>query len=126
MNVAFASYIDSKKNRNSYFHRWSYGFWSYKKQKCVTKSPTKSELVALMDHIGFVDSFAELFLRFIVSENIENPNNLQIQYTHYFVSDEGRRNCSNETYMCSHEPSSRSDGKQQDQSGIHSYFEHAS
>jgi hypothetical protein len=34
-----------------------YGSW---KQKCVSKSPTEAELVALSDNIGFVELFAEL------------------------------------------------------------------
>jgi len=42
---------------------------SSKKQGCVTKSPTESELVALTDHIGLVELFEE-FITFLVNEKI--------------------------------------------------------
>jgi hypothetical protein len=43
-----------------------------RKQKCVSKSPTEAELVALSDNIGFVELFQE-FLSFVTNSNIEMP-----------------------------------------------------
>ncbi len=43
-----------------------------RKQKCVTKLPTESELVALTDNVGFAESFAEFFA-FIVNEEVQTP-----------------------------------------------------
>jgi hypothetical protein len=43
-----------------------------RKQACVTKSPTESELVALSDYIGFVELFQE-FISFLVSEELPRP-----------------------------------------------------
>ena len=42
------------------------------KQKCVTKSPTDSELVALSDNVSFIELFAE-FLAFILNRPIAPP-----------------------------------------------------
>ena len=47
-------------------------FAASRKQKCVTKSPTDSELVALSDNIAFVELFAE-FLSFIDNKPIVPP-----------------------------------------------------
>ncbi len=47
-------------------------FASSKKQSCVTKSPTKSELVALSDNLGLVELFEEL-ITFLVDEMVPNP-----------------------------------------------------
>ena len=47
-------------------------FAASRKQKCVTKSPTDSELVVLTDHIGFVELFAE-FLAFITNAKVQPP-----------------------------------------------------
>jgi hypothetical protein len=38
----------------------AYVFFGSKKQKCVSKSPTEAELVALSDNVGFVELFGEL------------------------------------------------------------------
>ena len=43
-----------------------------RKQKCVTKSPMESELVALTDYIGLVELFAE-FAAFITDSPVQIP-----------------------------------------------------
>jgi hypothetical protein len=45
---------------------------SSKKQKCVTKSPTEAELVALTDNIGLVELVHE-FLEFVTMKSISTP-----------------------------------------------------
>jgi hypothetical protein len=47
-------------------------FAASRKQKCVTKSPTESELVALTDNIGFIELFEEFF-SFIVNREEKMP-----------------------------------------------------
>jgi hypothetical protein len=42
-------------------------FFGSKKQKCVRKSPTEAELVALSDNVGFIELFAEL-VDFVINE----------------------------------------------------------
>ena len=41
-------------------------YFGSRKQKCVSKSPTEAELVALSDELGFVELFAE-FLSFVTN-----------------------------------------------------------
>jgi hypothetical protein len=43
-----------------------------KKQKCVSKSPTEAELVALSDNVGFIELFAEL-VAFVINEPVVTP-----------------------------------------------------
>jgi hypothetical protein len=47
-------------------------FISSKKQKCVAKSPTDAELIALSDNIDLLNLFGE-FLEFICNEEVEKP-----------------------------------------------------
>ncbi len=47
-------------------------YFRSKKQMCVSKSPTEAELVALSDHVGFVELFAEL-VDFILYESRSKP-----------------------------------------------------
>ena len=47
-------------------------YWVSRKQKCVTKSPTESKLVALTDYIGLVELFAE-FVAFITNSPVQVP-----------------------------------------------------
>jgi hypothetical protein len=47
-------------------------FFSSKKQKCVSKSPTEAELVALSDNIGFAELFAE-FVAFVMNSEQMKP-----------------------------------------------------
>ena len=73
MAAAFASHVDSKSQSGvAIFLGGAMVFGASRKQKCVTKSPTESKLVALMDHISFAEAFAE-FLGFIVGEETKAP-----------------------------------------------------
>jgi hypothetical protein len=45
---------------------------SSKKQKCVAKSPTESELVALTENIGLVELFEE-FITLLIKDKITTP-----------------------------------------------------
>ncbi len=47
-------------------------FISLKKQKCVAKSPTDAELIALSDNIDLIKLFGE-FLEFVRNDKIEKP-----------------------------------------------------
>jgi hypothetical protein len=47
-------------------------FGASRKQKCVTKLPTESELVTLTDYVSFVEAFVEFF-GFIVGEEAKTP-----------------------------------------------------
>jgi hypothetical protein len=47
-------------------------YFGSRKQKCVSKSPTEAELVALSDELGFVELFAE-FLSFVTNSKPSKP-----------------------------------------------------
>jgi hypothetical protein len=47
-------------------------FFGSEKQKCVSKSPTEAELVALSDNVGFVELFAE-FVAFVTNSGQMKP-----------------------------------------------------
>ncbi len=47
-------------------------FTALRKQKCVTKSPTESKLVALMDDIRFIEVFEDFF-SFIINREKKIP-----------------------------------------------------
>ncbi len=47
-------------------------FFASRKQKCITKSPTEAELVALLDNVGFVELFHEI-LSFILNWAVDIP-----------------------------------------------------
>jgi hypothetical protein len=47
-------------------------FFGSKKQKCVSKSPTEAELVALSDNVGFIELFAE-FVAFVMNSEQMKP-----------------------------------------------------
>jgi hypothetical protein len=47
-------------------------FFGAKKQKCVSKSPTEAELVALSDNIGFAELFVE-FVAFVTNSEQMKP-----------------------------------------------------
>jgi hypothetical protein len=47
-------------------------YFASRKQKCVSKSPTEAELVALSDELGFVELFAE-FLGFVTNSKPLKP-----------------------------------------------------
>ncbi len=73
MDAAFASHADSKsQSRIVVFLGGAMVFGALPKQKCITKSPTESEPVMLMDNISFVEAFEDFF-GFIVSEEAKAP-----------------------------------------------------
>jgi hypothetical protein len=47
-------------------------YFGSKKQKCVSKSPTEAELVALLDNLGFKELFGEM-LDFMLNTICEKP-----------------------------------------------------
>ena len=73
IDAAFASHFDSKSHTGvAFFLGGALIFIASRKQKCVTKSPTESELVALTDYISLVESFAEFF-GFIINTPVRIP-----------------------------------------------------
>jgi len=73
VDAAFAPHMDSKSHTGvAIFIGGALVFAASRKQKCVTKSPTESELVALTDNIGFVELFEEFF-SFIVNREEKIP-----------------------------------------------------
>jgi len=73
VNAAFAAHDDSKSHSGMVvFVAGILVYASSKKQGCVTKSPTESELVALTDNIGLVELFDDL-VTFLVNDKIETP-----------------------------------------------------
>jgi hypothetical protein len=73
IDAAFATHEDSKSHSGVAI--FIFGVLVYvasKKEACVTKSPTESELVALSDYIGFVELFLE-FLSFLISDQMSMP-----------------------------------------------------
>jgi hypothetical protein len=73
IDAAFATHPDAKSHSGiALFIGKALVFAASRKQKCVTKSPTDSELVGLTDHIGFVELFAE-FWAFITNTSIVPP-----------------------------------------------------
>jgi len=43
-----------------------------RKQKCMSKSPTEAELIALTDNVSLVELFKE-FVEFLTMQNVETP-----------------------------------------------------
>jgi len=73
VDAAFASHPDAKSQSGlAVFMGKALLFAASRKQKCVSKSPTDSELIALSDNIQFVELFAE-FMAFITNSEIEAP-----------------------------------------------------
>jgi hypothetical protein len=73
IDAAFATHADSKSHSGiAVFIAGVLVYSSSRKQACVTKSPTESELVALSDNIGLVELFHE-FITFLVSEKLPTP-----------------------------------------------------
>ena len=73
IDAAFASHPDAKSHTGiALFLGKALVFAASKKQKCVTKSPTDSELVGLTNHISFVELFGE-FLAFITNAKFVPP-----------------------------------------------------
>jgi hypothetical protein len=73
INAAFAAHHDSKSHSGVVlFIAGVLVYASSRKQKCVTKSPTESELVALTDNLGLTELFHE-FVEFIMASQIKMP-----------------------------------------------------
>ncbi len=73
MDAAFAIHSDSKSHTGvAVFVGGALVYAASRKQKCMTKSPTESELVALMDNVGFMELFEE-FLSFLLNIKERTP-----------------------------------------------------
>ena len=73
IDAAFASHLDAKSSMGiAVFLDKALIFAASRKQKCVTKAPTDSELVGLTGHISFVEMFGE-FLAFIMNTKFVPP-----------------------------------------------------
>ena len=72
IDASFATHQDSKSHTGvAIFVGKALVYWASRKQKCVTKSPTESKLVALTDYIGLVE-LAE-FIAFITNLPVQVP-----------------------------------------------------
>jgi hypothetical protein len=72
-DAAFATHEDSKSHsRVAVFIARVLVYAASKKQACITKCPTESELVTLSDYVGFVELFHE-FLSFLISNQMSTP-----------------------------------------------------
>ena len=73
IDASFAPHHDSKSHTGvAFFLGKALVYAACRKQKCVTKSPTESELVALTDYIGLVELFAE-FVAFVTNSLVQIP-----------------------------------------------------
>ncbi len=73
IDAAFETHDDSKSHSGvTIFVAGMLVYASSKKQTCVTKSPTESELVALTANIGLVELFEE-FITFLIKDKIPTP-----------------------------------------------------
>jgi len=73
IDASFAPHHDSKSHTGVLIYLGdALVYVASRKQKCVTKSPTESELVALTDYIGLVELFAE-FVAFITNSPVQIP-----------------------------------------------------
>ena len=73
VDAAFAAHYDAKSHTGvALFLGNALVYAALRKQKCVTKSPTDSELVGLTDNKQFVELFAE-FLSFIMNQPVQIP-----------------------------------------------------
>jgi len=72
-DAAFALHFDSKSHTGVLFVFGGIVIYvSYRKQKCIAKSPTEAELVGLMDNLGLVEFFHE-FISFLFGTQIPTP-----------------------------------------------------
>ncbi len=77
IDAAFAAHDDSKSHSGvAVYVAGVLVYASSWKQKCITKSPTESELVALTDNLSLVELFHE-FLEFVTARPINKPVVLQ-------------------------------------------------
>ena len=73
VDASFSTHLDGKSQSGVYV---SIGgapiYYSSRKQKCVSKSPTEVELVALSDNVNQVELFQEL-LEFMINGATDKP-----------------------------------------------------
>ncbi len=73
IDASFALHPDGKSHTGIVVMLGGVGvFFASRKQKCVSKSPTEAELVALSDNVGFVELFHE-FVSFVLNCKIGVP-----------------------------------------------------
>jgi hypothetical protein len=73
IDASFALHPDGKSHTGIVILLGGVGvFYASRKQKCVSKSPTEAELVALSDNVGFVELFHE-FVSFVLNCKIGIP-----------------------------------------------------
>lgn len=73
VDAAYALHTDSKSHTGvALYVGETMVFISSKKQKCMSKSPTEAELIALTDNLGFAELFQE-FMEFIMMKKLEPP-----------------------------------------------------
>jgi hypothetical protein len=73
VDVAYASHNDSKSHSGVIVYvGQTLAYVSSRKQKCMSKSPTEAELIALTDNVGLVELFRE-FVEFLTMKKIAVP-----------------------------------------------------
>jgi hypothetical protein len=73
IDAAYAVHDDSKSHSGVIIYVGdTLAYVSSKKQKCMSKSPTEAELMALMDNLGLVELFRE-FLEFVSQSSVPVP-----------------------------------------------------
>jgi hypothetical protein len=73
IDAAFAAHDDSKSHTGvAIYVAGALVYASSQKQKCMTKSPTESELIALTDNLTLSELFHE-FLEFITAGTMQKP-----------------------------------------------------
>jgi hypothetical protein len=73
IDASFATHVDGKSHSGVIVLVGGVGvLFTSKKQKCVSKSPTEAELIALLDNVSLVELFHE-FLGFVLNQKIAKP-----------------------------------------------------
>jgi hypothetical protein len=73
VDASIATHIDGKSHSGVIILLGGVGvLFTSRKQKCVSKSPTEAELIALSDNVGLVELFHE-FLGFILNHKVDIP-----------------------------------------------------
>jgi hypothetical protein len=73
IDAAYAVHGDSKSHSGVVVYVGdTLVYVSSKKQKCMSKSPTEAELIALTDNLGLVELFRE-FLEFVTQSSVPAP-----------------------------------------------------
>jgi len=73
VDVAYALHGDSKSHTGVVIYvGGTLAYVALRKQKCMSKSPTEAELVALTDNLGLVELFQE-FVEFVTKKRIAPP-----------------------------------------------------